>query len=594
MQIRAYICLTLTMALFGVSVLAKPYTGMVSKNHLIIESLIEKGRYEEAIVKVKEILDDNPDDLNARAYLGSIYSIQYKLDAATREYKRVIEQDKDNAAAHNGLGMVYYRRTTSSDMAYREKIPELLDSALEEFSLAVQNAPNYYQAYNNAGKVLFETGRIPEAEAYFKKATELKPNYSEGVENYGRVLFSKNLIDPAIRKYKEAIRLNTRNSSAYYHLGEALIAKGEYSEAIKHLQTSLYLFPNSAPVHNMLGKAYEMQGNEAAAIAEYKKAAMIKPEFTAAYLSLAEIYENRGDDEFATAELRNAIAINPDFHEAKAKIAKISLNIGKTDQAIKYYRELKGVPAFKNVALKGLARAYFLKASSNPGNDVIEVENALKKALSYDPENLELYLALLRVAKISQNPGRSEFYLNRIVKKSDDKRINHIVKGEAHLTVREFGNAEREFIKAINQARTNNDLLKFSEIFIANRMYSPARIALNRVIPGEAGDLRAKRLLERIKRNEEQAVSKLKIADAFYGEGQHRAAIEAYKDAISLDPCIEEAHLKLARAYEKAKNYNLALEHYKAYISLVDAGRDTGKFRKRIEKLKRKMRDNQH
>lgn len=592
MQIRPYLCITIALLFIGYSAFAKPFTGLIRKNYVIIENLIEKGRYSEAEIKIKEILDENPEDLNARAYLGSIYSNQYKLDAATREYEKVLEKDPENAAAHNGLGLVYYRRTTSSNMEFRKQTQDLYQKALDEFTKAIKNAPNYYQAYNNAGKVLFEMGRIPEAESYFKKALELKPEYSEAVEYYGRVLFAKNKPDEAIKKYIESIDLNSKNSSAYYHLGEAYIAKEEYSEGIKQLQTSLYLFPNSAPVHNMLGKAYEMQGNEAAAITEYKKAVMIKPEYTAPYLSLAEIYKNRGDEEFAIAELRNAIAVNPDFNEAKAKIAEISLQIGKTDQAIKCYKELIKVNEYKDLALKGLARAYYLKANDVAFGDYAEVESALRKALSYDPENLELYLAMLRVARISGNESQAELYLNKIIKKSDNNKISHIIKGEAYLTAYEFGSAEREFIKAINQANTNNDLIKIAEIFIINRVYSPAQIALNRVLSTESNNLKAKRLTERISRNKSQAVSRMKIGDGFYNEGQRKAATEAYRDAISLDPYLEDAHLKLARIYEKEKVYNIAVEHYKSYVNLVDIGRNTNKYQKKIEKLEKKLQDN--
>ncbi len=592
MQIKKHIVLAVFVAFIGIGAFAHTYSGKVCKNHMIIETLIGKGQYNEALKKVNSILGENPNDLNARAYLGSIYSIQYKLGAATEEYKKILEKDKKNAAAHNGLGMVYYRRTASSDMEYRRQIPELLNKALSEFNLAIKYAPTYYQAYNNAGIILLELGRIPEAENYFTKAIELKPDYSEAVENVGRVLFAKNKSDEAIKKYEKSISINSRNSSAYYHLGEALIAREEYSEAIKQLQTSLYLFPNSAPVHNMLGKAYEMQGNEVAAIAEYKKAAMIKPEFAAPYLSLAEIYKNRGDDEFAMVELRNAIAINPDFHEAKAKLAEIALNIGKTNHTIKYYKELLEVPEYKDRALKGLARAYFLKADASHFGDIVQVESNLRQALSYDPENLELYLALLRVSRISKKSDKTDYYLEKILETSRDNKVSYIIKGEAFLTVHEYGSAEREFVKAINQTNTDDDLLELAEIFIINRVYSPAQIAINRVLTKNRENLRAKRLFERIICNKDHAVSKMKVAEGFYDEKQYNAAIEAYKDAISLDPYLMEAHKSIAGVYEKIKNYNRSVEHYKAYITLVDAGRNVRKYQRKIEKLERKLQDN--
>ncbi len=514
-------------AIFNQPAFAKTYSGIISKNHLKIEKLIEKGRYHEALAEITKILRNNPNDLNAKAYMGSVYSAQFKLDAAKREYREILKKDPNNAAAHNGLGMVYYRRTTSSDMNVRKQIPQLLNKSLKEFSKAIKNAPFFYQAYNNAGEIYYEQGKITEAETYFRKAIELKPDYSEAVENYGRILFSKNQINAAIKEYREAIKLNSRNSSAYYHLGEALIAKGQYSNAIKYLQTSLYLFPNSAPVHNMLGKAYEMQKNETAAIAEYKKASLIKPEYPAPYLSLANIYENRGDEEFAISELRNALSINPNFYEANVRIAEISLNIGRIDQAVNCYKKLLNLPQYKKIALNGLSRAYFLKAqqASSSGylsseNDFIQVKNALKQAISYDPENLELYLSLLKISKISREDDRSEFYLNHIIKESGDNRIDHIIKGEAYLVFKEFNNAEKEFVLAINQSQNTEDLLKLAEIFTIDRSYSSAEIALNRVLALEPNNLKAKMAEKRIERYKIQAISKLRVAEDFYKRKQ--------------------------------------------------------------------------
>lgn len=577
-------------------VFAGPFSGRVSKNHLKIEKLIEKGRYDQALKDINKILKDNPDDLNARAYLGSVYSAQYKLGAATREYGKVLAKDSDNAAAHNGLGLVYYRKTTSSDMQVRKNIQKLREQALSEFLKAIKAAPTFYQAYNNAGIILFDQGRIPEAETCFEKALELKPNYSEAIENYGKVLFAKNKPDEAIEQYKKAIKLNTKNSSAYYHLGEALIAKGAYSEAIKQLQTSLYLFPNSAPVHNMLGKAYEMQKNEPAAIAEYKKASMIKPDYPAPYLSLADIYKNRGDAEFAIAELRNALAINSDFYAAKAKIAEISLNIGKIDQTIKYYKELLNVPEYRQRALTRLSKAYFIKAREISSHthiasekEFLELENALREALRYNPENLELYLGLLRLSRASQKDAQSEIYLKHILKNAQNNRIDHITRGESHLSFNEFNKAESEFLQALNSSRGVSDLINMAEIFTINRSYSAAKIALNRVLAIEPNNIRAIRSKQRIEKYEEQAISKFNVAEGFYRERQRPAAIEAYRDALSLNPYLAQAHLGLAKSFEKEDYYYNAAEHYKAYVNLVALDRNTHKYRAKIERLERKI-----
>ena len=595
------VCLLSILAIsvgFQPSSYAKVYSGKIVKNNAKVEALIDSGKYAEAQKQCEEALAKNTNNHAARVQLGSIYSNQYKLDAAQRELTKVLEKDPYNSDAHNVLGSVYYRKTTSSNMDVIKNIQKYYQMALEEFEKSIELNSSSYKAYNNAGKIYQEMGRINEAEWYYKKALEIEPKYSSAIENLGSVHYTKNQINPAIDMYNQAIELNSKNSSAYYKLGEAYIAKSDYSKAINNLQTSLYLFPNSAPVHDLLGRAYEMQGNEAAAITEYKKSLLIKPEYAPPYLRLSNIYQNRGDDELAISELKSAIAMNPDFQEGKLKIADLSLNIRKTDQAIKYYHELLNSKNYSAVALKRLAGAYYVKAQDINANadmtsesDYVDVENALKQAIQYNPDDIQLYLALLRVSRLTSQDPQSEFYLSKIVNNTSNKPISHIVKGEAYLTFKKYIDARKEFRHAIKNINRTEDLLSIGQIFITNRQFQSAREAYNKVLTKEPNNLKAQRSLERIHNLENQALAKINVAREFYKEKQMQAAIEAYRDCLSLNPSLAEAQLEIAKAFEKEKYYFNAMEHYTAYINLGAARpEEVLKYQKRINKLSIKVK----
>jgi len=595
---KLVLLLLCTSLLFCQNSQAETINGKVSRFYSKTENLINAGKYKDAEVYVQNALEKNPNDLKARAYLGEIYSAEYKLDAAEKEFNKILEKNPNNAAAHNGLGEVYYRRTASSNMVFRGNAEFYYNKALQQFTLAVKSNPNYYQAYDNAGKILFEAGRADDAQKYFQKALSIRPDYSKAIENSGKVLYSKNQLGAAIDKYKEAIRVNSKNSSAYCSLGEALIRKGDYNEAINQLQTSLYLFPNSAPVHDLLGRAYELQGNEAAAISEYKKAFLIKPEYLLPYLRLADIYKNRGDEEVAISELRNALSVNPNFFEAKSKIAEASLSLGKSEQAIKYYKDLLNVPNYKVQALKGLSKAYFIKAKQiNNDSQIsseltsVDMENSIKQAIKYNPNDLELYLALLRVSRITHNSSNSTAYMKNILESSSNSRINSIIKGEAYITCNDYSNAEREFLSAINQTQNTEDLLNLAQIFAMNRAYISATNAVNKVLSTDPNNVKAKRIIERIRKNEDMAISRMQLADALYREKQRKAAIEAYRDALELNVYLPQAHLGIAKAFEKEKYYYNAIDHYTAYVNLIDVSKidEKEKYSRKIEELKIKV-----
>ena len=124
-----------------------------------------------------------------------------------------------------------------------------------------------------------------------------------------------------------------------------------------------------------------------------------------------------------------------------------------------------------------------------------------------------------------------------------------------------------------------------------DRAYISAKNAVDKVLSMEPNNLKAGRILERIRRNEEQSLSRLKIAEAFYREGQKKAAIEAYRDALALNVYLPEAHLGIAKAFEKEKYYYNAIDHYTAYVNLIDISKieDKEKYTNKIEKLKIKV-----
>ena len=573
------------------------YSLSISKQYIVAENLIEEKKFSEALQIIEPILKANPNDTRARVALANVYSGMYKLNSAYDEYMKVLKTNPHNSDAHNGLGLLYYKKATSSDMRVRNNVSKFYDTALNEFNQAISSNSNNYKAYNNAGRVYQELGNIDKAEEYYRKSIEIEPGYAEAVKNLGTVLFAKNQVDEAIDKYIRSISLNKKNPSAYYHLGEAYIVKGDYPKAINYLNISLFQFSNSAPVHNMLGKAYELQGNEAAALIEYKKSTLIKPEYTAPYLSTADIYQRRGDSELAIAELRSAVSINPDFLEGKLKIADISLTIGKSEQAIKYYKEVMKNPDYSKYALEGLAKAYYMKAqevntSANYVSDTeyTEVEEAIKQAIQCNPNDIQLYLALLRVSRLTDNNYQSQTSLSKIIQNSSNHPVNSIIKGEALISFKKYKDANKEFEKALSFVNDKNDLTYLGEIFIMDRQYDVAKQAFNRVLMDEPGNKKALKGLERINKNIESANAKYLVAKDFYDQRQLMAAIESLRDCLALNPNMPQAQLLLAKLFEKNGYLFNAIEHYTAYVNLISPyGLEYRHYCKKIKGLQKKV-----
>lgn len=580
---------------------AELYKINITKSFTQIDMLLQQKKYEQAMGILRGIIDKDPANAKAITSVGKILSEQYKLDGAQKELQKAISLDPKNSDAHNALGEVLLKKTSSSDMKIRNSIDKYYAKALNEFQTAINIDPNAYKAYNNAGLVLQKQGKINEAEDYYKKALDIEPKYADALINLGDVYYLKNQVDLSLQKFQQAIESDSKNSTAYYNLGKALIAKGQYSKAINYLQTSLYLFPNSAPVHDMLGKAYEMQGNEAAAITSFRKASLIQPEYIAPYLKLADIYQNRGDSEIAISELKTALSANSGFSEAKLKIADISLEIGKYEQAINYYKDVANDKNYKDLALKGLADAYFMKAQQvssianmTSDSELADAESNIKKALSYNPNDLQLYLALLKLYRLTNNDVQSELYLNKIVNSSNNKTVDCMLKGEAYQSFRRYDMAKIQFSKALDETKNVEDTLNLGEILIINRQYEVAKEAFNKVLVLSPNNLKAVKSLQRIQTNEEQSVEKFQIAKSFLKSKQYDLAIESFRDCIALNPYLDQAQLMLAKTYETQGYYYNAIEHYNAYLSLITDDNEIKKYKTKVNKLSNKIQSAQN
>jgi tetratricopeptide (TPR) repeat protein len=577
---------------------AKVYTARVYRYNVKGEKLLDQGKLNEAQQYYQKLLRYNSRNLDARVGLGNVYSAKYQLETAEKEFKRVLKSNPKHPGAHNGMGLTYYRLTTSSNQNIRSQIPDLYNKAISEFKTALRYAPNYPEAHNNLGKIYQEQGQIDLAESSYRQALDLDPGYGDALVNLGSIYYAKGELDAAIDQYQKAIKINSKNSTAHYRLGEAYTAQKKYDQALKSLQTSQYLNPNSAPVHDKLGEVYEQQGNEAAAIAEYKKAILIKPEYSESYLKLANLYEYRGDEEFAITELRSAVNVNPNFVEGKLKIANISTNIGKETQAIKQYQEILQTDPSNSEALKGISQAYYNKAKkdsaggfiSSPG-DFVDAEQAVRRALAANPNDLGLHLALLRLSDLAGKQEIAEQELRIIAATEPRTPAQSVMKGEALYTLRRYKEGEQEFLKALQYTTQPRDLIYLGDIFAVNGDLKMAKAAYEKTLTVDPNNLKASKGIDRVNKRADESRQDYRAGKAFFNEGQKVAAIDTLKKASAMNTVDPLTRWLLAESYKKEDFYVDAIKEYAAFIELSSNPDDKliSKAQKNIEKLTKKV-----
>lgn len=531
---------------------------------------------------------------------GDVFCEQFKLDAAKKQYEKALKLNPQDSDAHNGLGLVYYFKTTSSDMNIIKKREEYLTFAQKEFESAIKCDASNFKAYNNLGRIYHEYGSLAKAEECYQKSLALNPKYSDAMSNLAEIDFIKNKIPDAISKYKKAISYDSKNLQAYLGLAQSYAAQSKFTDALTEANTALSLFPNSAKAHIIFGKIYDVQGNKVAAINSYRKAVSIKPENIEPYIAIAEIFQERGDNEFAISELKNALSLNPNYKEGYLKLADMSLLENKPDAAIIYYQKVINDPVFASYALKGLAKAYFCNAkyfsdiaSLTTNAEYINAQNALLKAIDSNPKDLQLYLALIRISKLLANDDLSKLYLNKIISKSDFSPISSLIKGEALLLCNNYKQAYWNFSDAIADVDNVEDCIYLGNIFIEDRQYDMAQAAFYKALGFEPENKKAKLGIAIIAKNKAKAETHYDLAKSFYKHNEQISALEELKKAVAYDFQNKKAQLMLANCYEKINDNENSLEHYKIYLNFVDEkDKKYKKYAKKIANLTKKVSRN--
>jgi tetratricopeptide (TPR) repeat protein len=155
----------------------------------------------------------------------------------------------------------------------------------DSFSLfrhTLQVTTDNYIIHNNLGSALENKGEVDSAIQEYQIALLISPNYAIVHYNLGIALAKKGDQDSAINEFQKAVTIKPNLFNAHDSLGAALGRKGDLDAAIKEFQEVLRLSPNNVLAHNNLGAAFANKGDLDAAIQEYQEALRINPSYTMA------------------------------------------------------------------------------------------------------------------------------------------------------------------------------------------------------------------------------------------------------------------------------------------------------------------------
>jgi tetratricopeptide (TPR) repeat protein len=183
------------------------------------------GRLKEAKVLFREVLQANPENVDALRMMGAIALRESRIDHAERYLRRAVSNAPDFTDAIIDLGQ-----------ALKEQ--NRFEEAIGNFRRAIEMEPANVRANFLLGSTLSPSALTYEAIEAFQRTLELRPNHVGAHLGLGHVLKTVGRQEDAVKAYRECIRLRPDNGATYWSLAN-LKTYSLNSDDIEEMQEQL-------------------------------------------------------------------------------------------------------------------------------------------------------------------------------------------------------------------------------------------------------------------------------------------------------------------------------------------------------------------
>jgi tetratricopeptide (TPR) repeat protein len=409
-----------------------------------------------------------------------------------------------------------------------------LEEALGDLTAAEREQPMDARIRNFRGIVLVRMGRTNEAADEYREATRLDPSLEDAYKNLGFLEWTEHHLESARAKLQQAVALAPNDSFAHYYLGRVQLDAGLYESAFQELDRSGIAWPADP---------------------------QFLIEAANGYLTLQRQEKAR--------EVMARLSTIPLNDDEVAVVARLLLSAGDKASAIDLLRRLsdRQNPAGPRWAQLDLALSYLV--AGNFEKAARQCQMLVKAPQSDGAHGRDVALAWSVMGIAQARLGESGAAVNafRQASKLDSAREEHWLNLTRELMEL---NRNAEAISAAQEALNSNPEsyaihLRLGAAYLSSDRYPEAESIFRKLVM--AGDplptsyVGLAQVLLRTGRAEE-AVSELASArkklgpnfliSYFQGLALDRAArpaeaIDAFQDAIRLNPGSSEAHLGLGK-----------------------------------------------
>jgi tetratricopeptide (TPR) repeat protein len=235
-------------------------------DQLIVDTLMNEGKYKEALAAATEAAARFPDERSFKLYKAQSAGRLGDLTTADTTLKSLLKNGSEDADVYLFWSSV-------------QLDANLVKEAEESARKAVALEPNDVGPLVTLASVQDREKKYKESEATLRKALEIDPDNATVLNNLGYFLADRNeRLADAEALIRRAVNIEPTNGSFLDSLGWLLYRQNKLTEAQKYLEQAVIYQQRSATIHDHLGDLYKKQGQTEKARAKWEDALRLSTE----------------------------------------------------------------------------------------------------------------------------------------------------------------------------------------------------------------------------------------------------------------------------------------------------------------------------
>ena len=320
---------------------ASYYHASMARLYEEMASMYGRAEYAtKAIDEYRLAIAADPSSEYLNAALAELYSRTGRIRDAVTEAQEILQRDPDNLEAHRLLGRIYLRSLGDSQGQSSEvQSQEVLKLAVEQYEALARLEPKNPDNHLMLGGLYIIDRELGKAEAQLKIALQADPTSEEAVTQLARLYNEQGNPKLSIETLS-AVPEAARTSKMYSALGATYEQQKDYKAAVSAYQRALSLDKDSLEAMRGLAQNLANDNQMEAALSAYKAFASAEPQDWQALVEMSRIYRHMGKFDQALDTLKKAEALDQDSLEIAYEESIVLEAEGKFDDSAELLQKL--------------------------------------------------------------------------------------------------------------------------------------------------------------------------------------------------------------------------------------------------------------